>query len=63
MPVLLTVPLLLLLLHTPPVTKSVKAVVAPPQRMADPDIVPAVRYAPMLMALVVEAVPHGVVMV
>jgi hypothetical protein len=63
MPVLPIVALVLLLLQTPPVTRSVRCTVAPPHRMAAPVMVPAVRYAPMLMTLVVEAVPHGVVMV
>ena len=50
-------------LHTPPVTTSVSVTAEPWQTVDGPETVPAVRNAPMLMVLVVTAVPHELVTV
>src|SRR5579872_4877649 len=57
-PPLLTVASPLLELQVPPGARSVTVIVVPTHRLLGPNIVPAVRYAPIVTGLVVENVPQ-----
>lgn len=58
LPVLPTVAWLLLLVHVPPLTPSVKVTAVPAQIADVPVIVPAVAVVPIVTAKVVVAVPQ-----
>ena len=62
-PVVFTVAVLLAVLHTPPVARLESVRVAPWQTVDAPDMLPAVRKAPIEMVFVVDAVPHTLVTV
>ena len=64
MPVVPTVAMeVLLLLHVPPGTGSVRVIVAPSHTLPGPEMVPAERNVPMFTVIVATEVPHTLVRV